>query len=363
MGGKHSRSSRPPPPDRVFEELPKLDDAEQEISGFQSKGLAAAKALPQLYDGPTPELSLTEQSPIVEPLSVRKNERPSLTFISGVEAGRVFPLDHVDTFIGRTPESTIQLAEGGISRKHSRITRTDLGTYLIEDLGSTNGTMLNGKRITRAELRPGDRVQLGPGVVFQFVMLDEAEGQLARTLYESSTRDALTGAFNRKYLQDHILSEVSFATRHRTALSFLLFDLDHFKKVNDSFGHPGGDAVLRGIADTVRKITRPEDIFTRYGGEEFALLARGVKIEDGVRFAERLRKSIESLRIVHEGRTIQTTVSVGVAELWECQTETENARPTPALSATSGGALLALADRRLYLAKTAGRNRVISVER
>ncbi|MBP9113839.1 MAG: diguanylate cyclase, partial [Polyangiaceae bacterium] len=310
--------------------------------------------LPQLYEGDS-ELSRTDQTAVMEPISVRKNERASLTLIAGTGAGRIFPLNDKVVIIGRSSDADIQLSDLGISRQHSRISRGEHGNYLLEDLGSTNGTLLNGARIARAELRPGDRAQLGPGVVFQFVYMDEAEDQLARSLYESSTRDGLTGAFNRKYLEDHLTSEVSYASRHRAPLSFLLFDLDHFKKVNDTFGHPGGDALLRAVAEMVRNMTRPEDIFTRYGGEEFALLARGVKLADGARFGERLRKAIEAMSVAFEGRAIKATISIGVAEMIECPLAGERL----ATPHNIGDALRSLADKRLYLAKSAGRNRVV----
>ena len=142
--------------------------------------------------------------------------------------------------------------------------------------GSTNGIYVNGERKQQAKLQPGDQVQVGPNVTLRFSMIDVAEEALARQLFDSSTRDALTHAFNRKYLMGRLVSEVAYAERHKSRLGLLLFDLDHFKQVNDEHGHIAGDAVLQGVAGFVTRLIRTEDVFARYGGEEFVVLVRGI---------------------------------------------------------------------------------------
>ena len=122
-----------------------------------------------------------------------------------------------------------------------------------------------------------------------------------------------------------------------------MFDLDHFKKVNDTYGHQAGDLVLRSVAQKVMDTMRKEDIFARYGGEEFALLLRNTDLERGFIVGERVRRCIEDLEVTHNGRRIPCTVSVGVAMLDEAIT-----RPTD---------LIESADQRLYQAKRKGRNR------
>lgn len=168
-----------------------------------------------------------------------------------------------------------------------------------------------------------------------------------RKLYESSTRDALTGAYNRRHFEDRLRAEIAFAVRHATDLGLLLFDLDHFKRVNDTFGHPAGDEVLRHVSAIALKTLRAEDVFSRFGGEEFAVLMRGSSTRGGVRLADRLREALVQSVAEHEGRRIPITLSAGCAALSCCKTP-------------SAEELVAVADRRLYLAKQGGRNRVVA---
>ena len=149
------------------------------------------------------------------------------------------------------------------------------GKYFVEDLGSRNGTFLQGKRITRAEIRDDDWVQLGARVAFRFTLTDSRQEGLLRKLYESSTRDALTGAYNRRHFDDRLRAEIAFAVRHATDCALILLDLDHFKRVNDTYGHPAGDEILRHLAGVANRALRTEDVFARFGGEEFAVILRG----------------------------------------------------------------------------------------
>jgi diguanylate cyclase (GGDEF)-like protein len=132
--------------------------------------------------------------------------------------------------------------------------------------------------------------------------------------------------------------------RHRSPLALLLFDLDHFKLVNDTHGHLAGDRVLAEFSGFVLESIRNEDVFARYGGEEFAILCRLIGASDAMRFADRLRRGVESLSIEHEGSRIPITASIGVACL-------------PDLTVDTANELLLAADRALYQAKELGRNR------
>jgi diguanylate cyclase (GGDEF)-like protein len=234
------------------------------------------------------------------------------------------------------------LVDAGVSRLHCGIDRDRQGRCLASDLGSTNGTLLNGARVDRTELTAGDRLQLGPDVVLQFGYFDDAEEGLALRLYEAATRDALTRAYNRRHLQERLAAELSYAKRHETSLAAVIFDIDHFKAVNDLHGHAAGDGVLRDVADTVAEMLRTEDIFARWGGEEFLVLARGLSTRSAARLAERIRVAIGKAKT-----DIPVTVSLGVASLAECEPRT-------------GDRLLELADQRLYKAKKQGRDRTVS---
>jgi diguanylate cyclase (GGDEF)-like protein len=272
--------------------------------------------------------------------------RATLTLVSGPNAGAIYPLLLDENVIGRTKECAIRIEDPGISRRHARIIRRGADSYLLEDLGSRNGTFVRGNRITSQPLGEGDRLAIGPSVEFRFGFTDEAEEGLLRRLYESSVLDPLTGSYNRKHFAERLTSELAYAKRHKAPLSMLMFDLDHFKRVNDSFGHLGGDHVLRTVAALVKKTLRAEDVFARYGGEEFAIIARGIDVDQALLFAERVRGIIETARIEFNQSRIPVTISVGVASL-ACVTD-----PT-------ADGLVAKADERLYTAKRGGRNRSV----
>jgi diguanylate cyclase (GGDEF)-like protein len=274
-------------------------------------------------------------------------DRATLTVLAGINAGQVYALDGTEHIIGRGTEADVWVEDGGVSRRHARITCRSDGRYFIEDLGSTNGTFIGPKRIESSEIRPGDRIQVGPHVTLRFQITDDAEEELQRRLYESSTRDALTRVYNRKYFTERLMAEVAYSRRHRVKLSVLLLDLDDFKLTNDTYGHLAGDMVLRLVSAQMQRLIRVEDLLARYGGEEFVILARTTGKTEALRLAERIRDSIASLDLpVTADRSVRSSVSIGVAALPDV--------------APDGGTneLLALADARLYRAKAQGKNRV-----
>ncbi len=290
-------------------------------------------------------LSRTSQTAIkISP--AKGAENAMLTVLTGLSAGRGFTLMKVETVIGRGRDCGVKLDDQGISRRHCRVVGTVEGGYVVEDLGSTNGTYVNGKPHKRSKLKPGDRLQIGPDVVLRFAMSDETEEALAKKLYESSTRDPLTRASTRKYFDERLDSEIAYAKRHKTALAVMMIDVDHFKVVNDTYGHATGDVVLRRVAQELQNVIRIEDTLARYGGEEFVVLVRGIKQRNVVHFAERIRRAVEKLDIRADGRQVGVTVSLGIAMLADCG-EDEAATKK----------ILTLADERLYRAKRAGRNR------
>ncbi|HEX4335744.1 MAG TPA: GGDEF domain-containing protein [Polyangiaceae bacterium] len=290
-------------------------------------------------------LTTVNMTAVTIPLPAQR-DRAVLVRTDETHAGQVILADGVDLRIGRHPTSSLVIDDEGISRSHARIVRKG-STYFVEDLGSANGTYVNGVRVEiAAELADGSLLQLGPRVRFRFSVVDEHQERILRQLYESSVRDALTGVFNRAYFLERLSGELAYSNRHTSDASLLILDLDHFKKVNDTYGHPGGDAVLRTFAATVRKVLRVEDIFARYGGEEFIVLLRGIAIDGAARAAERLRRAVVLTPTEHEGQRIDCTVSIGCASL--------------GCGGRTAQALIATADRRLYAAKHAGRDRVVS---
>lgn len=275
----------------------------------------------------------------------------NVTILTGHDPGAVFDIKPGNTDMGRSPEVDIPIGDAGLSRRHARIISQD-GNYFIEDLGSTNGTYLNGVRLTeRKKLENGARIQVGETTVLRFALQDQLEQEAAKRMYEMTVRDPLTKLHNRRHLDERLKSEFAFAIRHKSALSVFVIDVDHFKQINDTKGHPAGDEVLRAMAETLQNMVRTEDLVARFGGEEFVVLARSIDERGAWVFAERLRGNVENLRVPWEGDVIRLTCSVGVAH---CDTKHQYASPE---------AMVAAADGALYRAKRSGRNRVVVADR
>ena len=340
----------PPTPDAPQAAVPEAAPSAPSSSGRASGiPLAPPSSDASWTSGEVAADRTTDPAMSVMPSSGATKDRATLTIISGINAGQVFALDGTDHVLGRGTEADLWLDEGGVSRRHAKVSCRSDGRYFVEDLGSTNGTFLGGQRITVCEVRPNDRIQLGPHVTLRFAITDDAEEELQRRLYESSTRDGLTRVYNRKYFQERLTAEVAYSRRHKVKLAIILLDLDDFKQVNDTHGHLAGDMVLRLVSAQMQRLLRLEDLVARYGGEEFVVLARSTGKTEAVKLAERIRESIAGLEIpVATDHTIHVTMSLGVASLPDV--------------APDGGPteLLALADLRLYKAKAEGKNRVVA---
>jgi two-component system, cell cycle response regulator len=273
-------------------------------------------------------------------------DRHLLIRARGAHLGQVTRLGQEPHRVGRSNDCEIWLSDDGVSRRHA-VVRLEADAYVIEDSQSANGTFVGGQRIERTVLRDGDLIQFGPQAVFRYSIGDEGQEQLLRQLYEASVTDALTGANNREHFDTQLRMELSFARRHGTDLALVMFDVDHFKRVNDGYGHPVGDEVLVEISKETRRLIRNEDVFARYGGEEFALILRGIGLEGARIVGDRLRERIAALVVETDKGPLQVTISVGCASVASL--------PEPSVEA-----LVQIADQRLYAAKHAGRNRVVA---
>ncbi len=167
---------------------------------------------------------------------------------------------------------------------------------------------------------------------------------LQARLREEAIRDPLTGLFNRRYLGETLTRELARTAREGHPLALVLIDIDHFKALNDRFGHQMGDRALHEVGAALRKHTRAEDVACRYGGEEFAVVLVGASSAEAGAWAERWRRAVEQLRLCHDGAEITLTLSAGVASY---------------TTGADSDAMLQAADRALYDAKRGGRNRVM----
>jgi diguanylate cyclase (GGDEF)-like protein len=282
------------------------------------------------------------------PASAASERRPVLTLLSGPKSGTTVAVPVGEFTIGRGNDAHLCIEDELLSRQHARIVSV-LDRHFIEDLDSTNGTRIDETAVTAlVPLADGAIIHLGPNTLLRFSLRDTAEVIAVQRIYEATVRDALTGLYNRQFLDERLAAEFAYARRHQAALSVLFVDADHFKRVNDTFGHAAGDEVLRSLGGFLRRAMRAEDIVARYGGEEFVIVLRTVSREGVLIAADRIRAGIESLYIENDGESLSITVSVGVATV----------------SATrdydSPEALIAAADAALYKAKQLGRNRVVS---
>lgn len=273
--------------------------------------------------------------------------RPCLVVLQGPYEGRVlrlWPGDH--WVLGRGAGAHFLLEDDGMSRQHLRIERVG-EAFVLEDLGSRNGTFVNERPVTRHVLEARDVIRAGATTLLRLTHLDPLEEEMHQRLHAAASRDALTGVFNRRHFDERLASECAGARRHMRPLSLIMVDVDNFKRVNDSLGHPVGDAVLKGVAGQLSAAIRREDAVFRYGGEEFAVILRETAMDGALVLAERLRAGVASLVHTGEGvdRPFQVTVSVGVATL--------------ATGMAEEGLVFA-ADQALYEAKHTGKNRVVT---
>jgi two-component system cell cycle response regulator len=292
------------------------------------------------------ETSVTMQADLALPTRSERRDRAYLIVLAGNSVGQMFKIPGGEAVIGRGRTAEVRLFDEGVSREHARI-RTDGIRLYVEDLGSRNGTFCNGKKVDApVPLGDGDKIQVGRTTILKFTYHDALDESFHEQMYESALRDALTKAYNKRYFADRLDGEFRFARRHDTSMALLMLDIDHFKKINDTYGHPAGDAVLVAVADALTRSVRNEDVVARYGGEEFAIILRSINVEGGRMLGERLRRMIELLQVDVGGpQPLKVTVSVGVAAF-------------PESNVQNGVELVEAADTALYRAKNGGRNRI-----
>ena len=276
--------------------------------------------------------------------TVKGTDRACLVVIYGPDLGKRAALGHGNFEIGRSSRSDMPIDQESISRHHARIS-FDGHRHVIEDLGSTNGTWVNDRSIKRQPLGDGDQVKVGRSIM-KYMSGDNIEANYHEEIYRLMTMDALTSSHNRRYFNEALEREFNRSMRYRRALSLILFDIDHFKKINDTYGHVAGDSVLRQLSLSVKPRLRSQDVFARVGGEEFAVLLPEVDLQGASIAAEKVRALVQGARFLVDAKEFGCTISVGVC--------TFDARITsPAL-------LYENADKYLYAAKNSGRNRVVT---
>ncbi len=259
------------------------------------------------------------------------------------QLGKRYVLEVTPTMIGRGHDNHVVLDSDSVSRRHCQIERQG-ATWVAADNRSTNGTYVNDEQISSPKrLFSGDRIKIGP-TIFKYLSGSDVEALYHEEIYRITIIDGLTGAHNKRHLEEALEKEITRARRYARDLSCIMFDVDHFKKINDVHGHLAGDYVLKELARVVRERLRGEEIFARYGGEEFCIVAPETPLEGMRVLAEDIRRRVAEAEFVFQGERISCTISCGVAVLGAGDKD--------------GQSLVKSADEKLYVAKRSGRNKV-----
>jgi len=295
--------------------------------------------LPDPEDNYESTLEVTISRDMGTLIRVAAEQRALLLVLSGTRLGHRLVLGDAVVDIGRGSAAGLILDADSISRKHARIERFG-GGHRIVDLGSTNGTYVNGVRIKEQILTDGDRIGIGKALL-KYMAGGNIEGAYHEEVQRLMRFDPLTNIFNKRHFDESLRLSVFTAAGSAKPLSLIVFDLDYFKKVNDTFGHMAGDAVLCGATAAVQSILSPTELFGRVGGEEFAIVCEDAELGTALERAEAIRRAVAREPYAFEEKRLPVTVSAGVAQLADAE-EAEG--------------LFDRADAQLYAAKGAGRN-------
>lgn len=262
---------------------------------------------------------------------------------TGDALGARYPLGTIPWVLGRDTKCDIRLEDDSVSRRHALLQPQPDG-YTVEDLQSTNGTFINGAKVTRAPIKHGDSLRVGIGL-YRFLAGDDLEAGYKEEIYRLTIMDALTELPNKRYCLEFLGRSLGYGIRYRQPMALLVFDIDHFQALNEKLSHLAGDLALCNLAALLRRCVRREDLLARYEGGKFAVVLPGTNRAGALVLAERLRKLVEAQAFQYEGSPYHLTISIGIAALtgqdWQTSTE-----------------MLEQAQQQLKLAKQQGRNRV-----
>ena len=287
----------------------------------------------------------------------------SITVLHGSGLRQICFLDADGGVLGRDLDCDFQLTDPTVSRAHARIVRREKG-FVVEDLHSTNGTYMGEERVEHeAPLPSACQIRLGLHTVLQCLCVDATAAERLRELENEIFIDPLTQTGNRRFFKRRLREELAFGARHARTVGLLMVDVDHFKRVNDEFGHIVGDQVLCELGRILKDSVRNEDTVYRFGGEEFCVLTRAVRATGLYTLAERIRLAVEFFALPADGGPVRITVSVGATFV-----EPADLSGLATMGADNEAGDLAKhvlverADMALYQAKDKGRNCVVVLQ-
>jgi len=304
-----------------------------------------------LYDDNEEKTAILDRRELDSGDNLEDNSNVYLIEIYGDNLGRKIVLDKQETTIGRGISSDIVIDSNSVSRNHAVIyKKTNSDGYskvYIKDLDSTNGTYVKDRQIPvnrGVGLEDGVTIKVG-STIYKFLIGTDLESNYFEEIYRLTIVDGLTEIYNKRAFLEELDREFNRCQRYSRPLSIIIFDIDHFKHVNDTYGHLTGDYVLKFMSKTIKNSIRTEEFFARYGGEEFVIIMPESTKRSAIKLGEKVRSLIEHTSFHFEGKVIPITISVGVASLNS--------------SVFTSMELISLADKRLYEAKATGRNRVV----
>jgi diguanylate cyclase (GGDEF)-like protein len=288
-----------------------------------------------------------------KPKRPERDLRPALVFLNGDLLAVPIPLERDEVVLGRALEADVRINDTKVSRKHARITinqnaETGATDYLLTDLKAKNGTFLNGQKIKSETLQNGDKITIGEHIL-RFELLDEIDREYQYQIRRLLSHDDLTGLLSSRSFFSELRREASRADAEMSPFCVLMMDVDHFKNVNDTYGHLTGSKTLEEIGQCITETLRSGDAAARFGGEEFAAFLLDAELAQGIIAAERIRQAIEEreFSVMKQGKPVKThrvNISIGIASFPH-----DSSDPIE---------LVEMADSALYRAKREGRNRV-----
>ena len=289
---------------------------------------------------------------MIKPKRLKRDLRPALVFLSGELIAVPIPLEREEVILGRALEADVRVNDTKVSRRHAKINQVvnddNEVEFILTDFGSRNGILVNGQKVTREVLQNGDKITIGEHIL-RFDLLDEIDREYQRQIHRLISHDDLTGLLSSRSFFSELRREAARAKVEDRPFCVLMMDVDHFKNVNDTYGHLTGSKTLEEIGAVIIEIMRSGDAAARFGGEEFAAFLLDAEIPQALVAAERIRSRIEGqdFTVVRTGKPVEThrvTISIGISTFPE-----DSSDPIE---------LVEMADSALYRAKREGRNRV-----
>lgn len=290
---------------------------------------------------------------MAKPERLKRDLRPALVFLSGELIAVPIPLEREEVILGRALEADVRVNDGKVSRRHARINKrfnpeTNEIEFILTDFGSRNGTLVNGQKVSEEVLQNGDKITIGEHIL-RFDLLDEIDREYQQQIHRLISHDDLTGLLSSRSFFSELRRESARAKAENRPFCVLMMDVDHFKGVNDTYGHLTGSKTLEEIGAVIIGVMRSGDAAARFGGEEFAAFLLDADISQALVAAERIRTVIEAqeFTVVRTGKPAEShrvTISIGISTFPD-----DSSDPIE---------LVEMADSALYRAKREGRNRV-----